>query len=62
MDPVQYEKMADQLMQFRGKIPIDTTLQDRTAVCAAYELRKQIDDLLWIMDRYAKLDAKGWIR
>lgn len=62
MEPIHYEKIADQLMQFRGKIPTDDLLQDRVAVCAVFELKKQIDNLLWQLDRTAELDAKGWIR
>lgn len=62
MDPAHYEKIADKLMQFRGKIPDDTNLQSRTAICALFELKKQIDDLLWQIDRTAELDEAGWIR
>ena len=62
MDPIHYAKLADQLMQFRGKIPDDTVLQDRVAVCAVFELKKQIDHLLWQLDKHAALDEKGWIR
>jgi hypothetical protein len=62
MDPTHYAKLADQLMQFRGKIPNDSLLQDRVAVCAVFELKKQIDELLWQLDKHAALDEKGWIR
>ena len=62
MDAIHYEKIADKLMQFRGKLPDDAVLQDRTAFCAVYEMKKQIDNLLWQIDHHAKLDDKGLIR
>jgi len=62
MDPTHYEKIADRLMQFRGKIPKELELYDRVGICAAAELKNKIDDLLWQINRYAEQDAKGWIR
>jgi hypothetical protein len=57
-----HEKIADKLMQYRGKIPKYGEVNDRVAKSAVYELTKAIDDLLWQIDNYAKCDALGWIK
>lgn len=62
MDPVQYEKIADQLMQFRGKIPKNETLADHMARMTCDDMKNKIDYLLMIIDKFAKLDETGWIR
>ena len=62
MDPVQYEKIADQLMQFRGKIPKNETLADHMARMTCDDMKNKIDYLLMIIDKFAKLDETEWIR
>ena len=46
MDPVQYEKIADKLMQFRGKIPKNETLGDHMARMTCDDMKIKIDSLL----------------
>ena len=62
MDPVQYEKIADKLMQFRGKIPKNETLRDHQARMLCDEIKIKIDSMLMLIDEFAKLDEAGWIR
>ena len=62
MDAIHHEKIADKLMQYRGKIPEYGNVNERIAKCAVYELTKAIDHLLWQIDNYAKCDNLGWIR
>jgi len=62
MDAIHHEKIADKLMQYRGKIPEYGNVNERIAKCAIYELTKAIDDLLWQIDNYAKCDNLGWIK
>jgi len=62
MDPIHYEKIADKLMQFRGKIPKDTHLQDAFAKKQVEDLKSDIEAFLFYLDRFAKMDAAGLIR
>ena len=62
MDPTHYEKIADKLMQFRGKIPKNETLADHKARMTCDEIKIKIDTLLMYIDEFAKLDEAGWIR
>jgi hypothetical protein len=62
MDPIHHSKIVDKLMQYRGKLPKDGYLGDRIAVCAAYELRQLIDNLIWQIESFAVLDDQGLIR
>lgn len=62
MDPIQYEKIADKLMQFRGKIPKNETLADHMARMTCDDMKIKIDSLLMYIDEFAKLDEAGWIR
>lgn len=62
MDPKHYEKIADQLMQFRGKIPKHNTLHDQMARMTCEDIKNKIDTLLFYIDAFAKLDDQGWIR
>ena len=64
MDPIHYDKIADQLMQFRAKLlkydnynPIDIR-----AKWTKQMFREQIDDFLLLIEEYAKIDAKGWLK
>lgn len=62
MDPIHYEKIADKLMNFRGKIPKNETLVDPRARTRCDQLKNRIDNLLVMLDMMAKLDSEGWIR
>jgi len=61
MDPTNYDKIADKLMQFRNKLPRDE-LASRKARVITSELRQKIMDLLTAIDIYAVYDEEGWIR
>ena len=62
MDPIHYDKIADKLMQFRGKLPISYTLSDIQAEFTVDQLKLYIDGLLANIDAFAELYAKGWIK
>jgi hypothetical protein len=62
MDPAHFEKIADQLMQFRGKLPDSITLVDMKARWIIDEMKNRIDFMLLDIDRLAAIDEKGWIR
>mgnify|MGYP003151264652 CR=1 FL=1 len=62
MDPTHYEKIADQLMQFRGKLPHNGMCSNKHAEFTVHQMKIYIDGLLANIDAFAELDAKGWIR
>ena len=62
MDAQEYDKIADKLLQLRGKIPVSGTLKLHHAKVAARNLRVSIDNLLEDLDKYAELDILGWIK
>jgi len=62
MDPSHYDKIADKLMQFRGKLPSNDDLSDDYARYCSNVLKIKIDNLLKNIDEIAILDAQGWIR
>lgn len=61
MDPQEYDKIADKLMQFRNKLPRDELGSRRAQVITA-ELRTKVMELLEAIDIYASFDDSGWIR
>ena len=62
MDPSHYEKIADKLMQFRGKLPKFKHLNDDNAIKEVKAMHLAIDMLLLEIDEYAMMDSMGWIR
>lgn len=62
MDSTEYDKIVDKLMQFRAKIPLTADLEWKNASNKAYALRLNIDLLLKLIDEFAELDGKGWIK
>jgi len=62
MDPVNYEKIADKLMQFRGKLPKDTHLTTEIGQRAIDAMKHQINSILNAIDWLARLDNEGLIR
>lgn len=61
MDPTHHAKIADKLMQYRGKIPKHINPSNRIARNAAHELKLAIDNLMWQIDCYADEQRKGMI-
>ena len=62
MDAQDFDKLADKLVQFRGKIPQNAHLHQYHSRIAAKRLRVRIDNLLDALDHYAKKDNLGWIK
>lgn len=61
MEPTDYDKIADKLMQFRGKLPDVGQLRHHMARMTTINMKNEIDALLAYIDEYAKLDSAGWI-
>lgn len=61
MDAIHHAKIADKLMQYRGKIPKHVNPSNRIARTANDELKKAIDDLMWQINCYAEEQRKGLI-
>jgi hypothetical protein len=61
MDPQHHSKIADKLMQYRGKIPKHINPSNRIGKNGVFELKLRIDDLLWYIQEYAELESKGLI-
>jgi hypothetical protein len=62
MDAAHYERIADCLMQFRGKLPKFKHLGDDNAIKEVKAMHLAIDILLMEIDEYAKIDSMGWIK
>lgn len=62
MDAAHYERIADCLMQFRGKLPKFKHLGDDNAIKEVKAMHLAIDMLLLEIDEYAKIDSMGWIK
>jgi len=62
MDATHYEKIADKLMQFRGKLPDVITLKSNDARMMVELLKNSLDSVLSDIDAYAAVDEEGWIR
>ena len=62
MDAKEYDRIADMLVIFRGKLPLTIDLDYKNASNKAYMLRMTIDMLLMLIDEFAQLDDKGWIK
>tara|TARA_Y100001963_G_C6753978_1_gene435702 strand:+ start:549 stop:734 length:186 start_codon:yes stop_codon:yes gene_type:complete len=61
MDPEHHSRIADKLMQYRGKLPKHVNPSNRIAVGLTYELKKHIEELLWYIDKYAEAEDMGLI-
>ena len=62
MDAVQYEKIADKLMQFRGQLPKDSHLHTELGERCVDHIKNHIEELLNAIDWMARLDDAGLIR
>ena len=62
MDAKIHDKIVDYLMQYRSKIPPTHSLNDSFAIAENYLLRNKVDELIKMIDRYAIMDDKGWIK
>ena len=61
MDPAHYEKIADRLMQFRGKIPKAYHLSDQYAQSIVENMQELIDHMLNEIDQLARIDDLGML-
>ncbi len=62
MDAIHYDKIADKLIQFMGKLPDVSILQDRTAKIYVDNMKMMINTMLNDIQHIADWDDKGWIR
>jgi len=62
MDAIHYAKIADQLMQFRGKLPNWDHVHTEYGRDSVERINFSIERMLAEIDRYARADEKGWIK
>mgnify|MGYP003146583223 CR=1 FL=1 len=62
MTPSDYDKIVDKLMQFRGKLPKSGQVFEPRAKLSCKMMRGQLDDFILLIEEFAKLDTKGWIK
>ena len=62
MEPQEYDKIVDRLIQFRGKLPLDMHITDKLSKDRAYLLRLTLDLLVERIDSFAAADSRGWIK
>ena len=62
MDPIHYTKIADKLMQFRGKLPKDYHINDELAKAMVDNMKDLIEHMLNELDTLARMDDQGWIK
>lgn len=61
MDAIHYAKIADQLMQFRGKLPNWDHVRTEQARNRIKSMNMAIESLLILIDEFAIADDMGWI-
>ena len=57
-----YSKVIAELIKFMNKMPHEAELYDRVARQTGIHLQTKIQSLIKDIDKYADLDAKGWIK
>ena len=62
MDASHYEKIADKLMQFRGKLPKGYHMRDKHAESVVDNMKDLIEHMLNELDQLARMDDMGLIR
>lgn len=62
MDAKEYDRFADILMQFRGKLPKWLEINHVMAKHHVRDTTILIDSLLGHLDSLAKMDDRGWLR
>jgi len=62
MNPTNYDKIVDKLLQFRGKIPKSGHVFDPMPKMACKMMRDQVDDFILLIEEFAKLDEMGLIK
>jgi len=62
MDAKDYDRIADMLMQIRGKLPDWREINHEMAKYHTRDTIILIDSLLGYLDPLAKMDDKGWLK
>lgn len=62
MDAKDYDRIADILMQMRGKLPDWREINHQMAKHHTKDTIILIDSLLGHLDTLAKMDDRGWIK
>ena len=61
MDAKDYDRLADVLMQFKGKLPLFYLETDTLEQKYVNNTHQSINELLILIDTLAKMDDKGWL-
>ena len=62
MQEQNYAKIIAELIKFMNKLDHEQQLHDRMAKQTTIHLQNMVQDLIKNIDKYADLDAKGWIK
>jgi len=62
MDAQEYAKIADKIMQFKGRLPQSWPQTDLLVQTYTDELQKRLSEALVYLDTLAKMDDMGWVK
>jgi hypothetical protein len=62
MDPIHYDKIADKLIQFNSKLPLEVNLESTHATFLVEQMKRTIEEMLFKIERMANIDENGWLR
>lgn len=62
MNEENYSKIIAELIKFMNKLDHEQQLYDRMAKQTTIHLQNMIQKLIKNIDKYADLDARGWIK
>jgi len=62
MDAIHYDKIADKLVNFNKKLPLEVDLEFKDAIHEVKQMKNMIEQILLAIDEMARKDENGWIR
>ena len=62
MDAIHYAKIADHLIQFRGKLPNWDHVYTSHGRVLIENINSAIENMLNEIDQYARADDLGWVK
>ena len=62
MDATEYSKIADRIMQWKGRLPKELHQNDN--LCKQYiaQIQTKLSETLVLLDTLAKMDDMGWVK
>jgi len=62
MDAHHYDKIADKLIQFNSKLPLECDLESDHSIFLVKQMKRSIEEMLYKIERIANIDIEGWLR